>query len=175
VTGPEAKDVDQAIKLIRSRFNITSSDKVEDFLGVNISYQEGNIFTLSQPHLIRSIIADLGLTPDSNSKPNPAVKDLILQEYRESPPHCESWSYWSVIGKLNYLEKCSRPDISYAVHQCARFSKNPKVEHTAAVKRIGRYLLETADKGIICHPNDESITCYADASFAGEWDKNIAQ
>jgi hypothetical protein len=47
--------------------------------------------------------------------------------------------------------------------------------HTAAVKRIGRYLLETADKEIICHPNDESVTCSADASFAGEWHKSIAQ
>jgi hypothetical protein len=42
------------------------------------------------------------------------------------------------------------------------------------VKRIGRYLLSTMDKGIICHPNDESITCYSDASFAGEWEKSIA-
>jgi hypothetical protein len=73
------------------------------------------------------------------------------------------------------LEKCSRPDLSYAVHQCARFSKAPKIEHTAAVKRIGRYLLSTMDKGIICHPNEESITCYADSLFAGEWDKSIAQ
>jgi hypothetical protein len=49
------------------------------------------------------------------------------------------------------------------------------IEHTAAVKRIGRYLLETSERGIICHPNNESVTCYADASFAGEWDKSIAQ
>jgi hypothetical protein len=161
---------EQAIELIKSKFKITSSDKVEDFLGVNIAYQEGDTFTLSQPHLIKSIITDLGLNEESKTKPNPAVKDLILQEYKNSQPHCET-----VIGKLNYLEKCSRPDISYAVHQCARFSKFPKIEHTVAVKIIGRYLLATADKGIICKPNDESVTCYADASFTGEWDKSIAQ
>jgi hypothetical protein len=147
---------------------------MEDFLGVNIAYQEDNSFTLSQPHQIKSIISNLGLTTESKSKPNPAVKDLILQECRESPPHCESWNYQSVIGKLNYLERCSRPDISYAVHQCACFAKSPKAEYTAAVKRIGRYLLETADKGIVCHPNDALVTCYADASFVGEWDKSIA-
>jgi hypothetical protein len=53
--------------------------------------------------------------------------------------------------------------------------KSPKIKHTAAVKRIGRYLLATVHKGIICHPNDDSITCYADASFTGEWDKTIAE
>jgi hypothetical protein len=44
------------------------------------------------------------------------------------------------------LEKSTRPDISCAVHQCARHCANPKIQHTAAVKRIGRYLLGTKDK-----------------------------
>jgi hypothetical protein len=37
-----------------------------------------------------------------------------------------------------------------------------------ALKRIGRYLLGTIDKGTIVHPTDELIlNCYADAGFAG--------
>jgi hypothetical protein len=47
-----------------------------------------------------------------------------------------------------YLEKSTRPDISCAVHQCARHCANPKIQHTAAVKRIGRYLLGAKDKGL---------------------------
>jgi Reverse transcriptase (RNA-dependent DNA polymerase) len=113
VTGPDAKEVDQAILLIKSHFNITCSDKVEDFLGVNIAYQDEGSFTLSQPHLIKSIILDLGLNKESKTKPNPAVKDLILHEYEGSAPHSENWSYRSVIGKLNYLEKCSRHPTPY--------------------------------------------------------------
>ncbi len=54
-----------------------------------------------------------------------------------------------------YLEKSTRPDISCAVHQCARHCANPKIQHTAAVKRIGRYLLGTKDKGLIIRPNQE--------------------
>jgi hypothetical protein len=64
-----------------------------------------------------------------------------------------------VIGKLNYLEKSTRPDIAYAVHQCARFAANPKKEHGIAVKHIGRYLLDTQDKGITCTPNTNAIEC----------------
>jgi Reverse transcriptase (RNA-dependent DNA polymerase) len=41
VMGPDANEVNQAIDLIKSRFNITTSNRVEDFLGVNISYQDG--------------------------------------------------------------------------------------------------------------------------------------
>jgi hypothetical protein len=76
---------------------------------------------------------------------------------------------------MSYLEKCTRPDIAYAVHQCARFATNPKKEHAQAVKLVGRYLLGTRDKGIICTPNDDSLSCYADAGFAGDWNAEIAE
>jgi hypothetical protein len=40
---------------------------------------------------------------------------------------------------------------------------------------IGRYLLGTADKGIICTPTDASFDCFCDADFCGLWDKEIAE
>ena len=68
-----------------------------------------------------------------------------------------------------------RPDLTYAVHQCARFSHDPKREHGEAVKRIGRYLKGTADKGLIMQPDHEQLLdLHVDASFAGDWDKEIA-
>jgi hypothetical protein len=75
-----------------------------------------------------------------------------------------------------------RPDITFAMHQCARYTQKPKVEHPQAVKRIVRYLLGTSDKGLICSNSSSSfissltsLTCYCDASFAGEWNKDIAE
>ena len=54
------------------------------------------------------------------------------------------------------------------MHQCARFSTNPKRSHEVAVKRIGRYLLGTKDEGIIFNPSNTSyLDCYVDADFAG--------
>ena len=75
---------------------------------------------------------------------------------------------------MNYLERGSRPDIAYAVHQCARFVEDPKVEHGNAVHWIGRYLLGTRDKKMIFKPTDDSLQVYVDADFAGCWDKSIA-
>jgi len=42
-------------------------------------------------------------------------------------------------------------------------------QHTAAVKRIGRYLLGTKDKGMIMKPNQEGMECWVDAAHASEW------
>ena len=44
------------------------------------------------------------------------------------------FNYRSVIGKLNFLEKSTRPDITYAVHQCTHFSADPKQSHADAIK-----------------------------------------
>ena len=50
----------------------------------------------------------------------------------------ESWNYGSVIRMLNYLVHCSHPDLSFAVHQCARFCNDPKKYHDQLAKRILR-------------------------------------
>ena len=75
---------------------------------------------------------------------------------------------------LNYLQ-ATRPDIAMAVHQCARFSNDPKVTHERAVMRIGKYLLGTKDRGVLFTPDkSKGIVCFVDADFAGSWDKEDA-
>ena len=76
---------------------------------------------------------------------------------------------------MNFLERCSRPDISYAVHECARFCECPKKEHEKAIKWLGRYLKSTQDKGIVKQLNDEGLQVYVDADFAGNWDPDHSE
>jgi hypothetical protein len=123
VAGKDKETVEKVITDIATKFTITSSDKNADFLGVNISFDnEKRTVTFSaQPHLIRSIIKDLGLSESSKTHRTPALSNVVLHEHEESLLHNEPWKYRAVIGKLNYLEKCSRPDLSFSVHQCARF------------------------------------------------------
>ena len=71
---------------------------------------------------------------------------------------------------LLYLSGHTRPDITFAVSQCARYSFCPKKSHEEALKRIGRYLKGTKDKGIFMKPQSSlQIDCYVDADFAGLW------
>ena len=44
---------------------------------------------------------------------------------------------------LNYLANTTHLDIIMAVYQCTRFSKNPKLSHEKAIKRIIKYLIRT--------------------------------
>jgi hypothetical protein len=91
-------------------------------------------------------------------------------------PHQHSWNYRSVIGKLNYIAQNTQPDISFAVHQCARYSANPTALHKLAVKPIGRYLLATRDKGLILQPTHNfKLDMFVDADFAGIWHREYSE
>ena len=77
---------------------------------------------------------------------------------------------------LSYLQGHSRPDISMAVHQNARFCNEPMLSHEKAVLRIGKYLLGTRTRGIVYKPDkSKGLECYVDADFAGGWSQADAE
>ena len=77
---------------------------------------------------------------------------------------------------LNFLAATTRPDILFAVHQCARFSTNPGKEHEEAVKRIGRYLKRTKTKGMVFKSDlNKHFEVFVDADFAGSWNANWSE
>ena len=69
-----------------------------------------------------------------------------------------------------YLASNTRPDISFAVHQCSWFTHITKASHKTAVKRICRYIQGTKDNGLVFNPSKKLVVgFYADADFAGLW------
>jgi hypothetical protein len=80
-----------------------------------------------------------------------------------------------MVGKLNFLEKSTRPDISYATHMVAHFFEDPLISHHAALKHIGQYLLSSRTCGLILKPNPAlSLEVFVDANFSGNWNKPTA-
>ena len=64
----------------------------------------------------------------------------------------------------------------YAVHQCAKFSSDSKVEHTNAVELLVNYLEGAKDKGaMIKLEGDPILEVYADADFSGNRNRNTAE
>ena len=97
----------------------------------------------------------------------------FLHSLNHGVDHDKSFHYHSVIGKFNYLEKATRPDISFATHQCARFAEK---SHTRAVRWLGRYLLHTKKKGMRFRADiTRGLEVFVVVSFAGNWDKKDAQ
>jgi hypothetical protein len=175
-------NIDSLIAELQRDFNVEDEGDLEDYLGVRVTRLKDGSIKLDQPHLIDSILQDLNLTDENGaprtgvtSRETPALSTRIIGPDKNGAAFEYTWQFRSVIGKLNFLEKLTRPDIAYAVHQCARFMSNPKQSHGEAIKRIGRYLLASRDKGMVIKPDpSQGFECYVDADYCGNWDKAIA-
>ena len=109
---------------------------------------------------------------DCNGLPTPTKVEAPLGTYLNGSEATRGWpnSYASVVGIMLYLASNTRPDTSFAVHQCAWFTHNTKVSHETDVKRICTYLQGTKDNGLVFNPSNKLVVdCYADADFAGLW------
>jgi len=167
--------INALIKALSADFLLQDEGDVNAFLGVQINKDVSTkSITLTQPALIQQILQDVGIRGESKGKDTPV--DSILYADTDGMERVDIWNFCSVIGKLNYLANNTRPDISMAVHQCARYSSNPKAIHELAVKQIARYLLVTQDKGMVMHPTtDMSLNMYVDAVFAGRWHRDFTE
>ena len=79
---------------------------------------------------------------------------------------------------MMYLCNNSRPDIAFAVNQCAWYTHHPTEKHAHYLKHIGKYLKYTRNKGLILNPDRNAILkidCYADADCAGLWNAEHEQ
>ena len=153
------------------KYVLTDEGDINKYLGVDIFQHNDNTFELRQPFLIDRCLKSMQLKLESNPKKTPVTKPLLHKDINGDSRKFD-WNYRQVIGMLNYLQSSTRPDISMATHQCARFCQDPKALHERAVRHIGKYLLGTKTRGIKFTPDSsKGIECYVDADFAGNWHK----
>eukprot|EP00804_Cyclotella_cryptica_P001528 CCRYP_003749-RA/>CCRYP_003749-RA protein AED:0.13 eAED:-0.00 QI:0/0/0/1/0/0.33/3/0/1355 len=162
-------------KKFKARFCIRGDMQIEGtaegFLGVDIVRSPSSTspqITLLQTGLTKRIIEAVGLCSSLSTPINTPAETSPLPKDADGQPASGSFNYAAVVGMLLYLSGHSRPDIAFAVHQCARYTFKPSRRHELAPIRIGRYLKGTMDKGLIMTPSPEPrIDCYPDADFAG--------
>ena len=107
-----AKDhnkVKEIIKSLETNFKLTGEGDLSAYLGIDITKNQNNSWTLSQPFLIERIIKALGLEVDSKTRDTPATE--ILTSDKDGDPFNEKWNYRSVQGMLTYLAGWTRLDI----------------------------------------------------------------
>jgi len=169
--GKDATRIRKMIEDLREAIYELEEEKTDEnlfaYLGINIRFKDGTI-ELTQEGLIKKFLALVNMEK-CESKGTPANLEPLGSD-KNGKAFSEKWNYASAVGSLLYLSSNSRPDIQFAVHQCARFTHNPKHSHGVAIKRIARYLKGTSDKGMIMRPDtSKGLDCYVDADFAGLW------
>jgi hypothetical protein len=115
------------VKTLRDDYKLTLNNPypIDDLLGIHFSHQDNGELHMSQKGLIDAV-AESSHFPKGRLKSTPTPATAILHADTDKHARQESWNYPSVIGQLHYLAHNSRPDISFAVHQCVQLSKELK-------------------------------------------------
>ena len=140
---------------------------IDKYLEIDIYKYSNRTYEIRQLFLIQRIIESLNLEDVTTQKrATPVIKPLLYKD-SNGKPRIKNWNYRSLAGILTYLQGTTLPDILMVVHQYARFSGSPTLTYKRAIIRIGRYLIKTKDRGLICKVKKEKgLEYYVDADFA---------
>ena len=158
-SDPEERSrLEEALKEKFTNITVKTGNKVS-FLGLEIE-QDGACIKLSQRNYIKNMLDEAkvtakALTPGDHNvwKPSDA-------------PAVDAHEYASVLMKLMYVSKRTRPDILPMVTALATYNKNPNQDHWKRLHRVLAYLRYKEDLSLTYHmglPYDPQMS--TDASF----------
>ena len=162
--------LDELLTIMRSRYDLTVSDSVEDYIGLHIAHLPDGSILLTQPHKITQLATDFDLL--TATPPSVPMSSLFNDEYQDGDEKCDFLKYMHVLGRLMYIIK-TRPEISYAVSRLASRSHCCTNRDFKALLRVVSYLFGTIEIGLFF--KKISITdrvaasrlfCFVDAAYA---------
>ncbi|KAM0017117.1 putative RNA-directed DNA polymerase [Helianthus debilis subsp. tardiflorus] len=151
-------------RVMKKKFEMSALGEMTLFLGLQVKQSSQGIL-IHQGKYVDDVLAKFKFT-DAKPAETPMAERPLLTEDEEGES-VNQRQYRSMIGSLMYLT-ASRPDIMFAVCNCARYQANPKTSHLTAVKRIFRYLKGRPRFGL-WYPRDSNFDLFAfsDSNFGG--------
>ena len=107
---------------------------------------------------------------DVKTKPTPRPTAELVLRNPVLDPKVNKQTSSSIIGSLQWLVTCTRPDIAHAVGILSRASADPKPQQFEEVKYLMRYLSGSRQLKLEYRSSDQGLTLrgYSDADWAGE-------
>ncbi|KAE9002116.1 hypothetical protein PR003_g18342 [Phytophthora rubi] len=152
IVGTET-DIDMVLGELSSEFKIKDLGEVKHLLGMEITYVPGHVLMISQKGYTEKILARCKMDK-CKPVPTPQVKGnfpMPGDPKRESvcvnsDPEVD---YRHIVGSLQYLVQCTRPDIANSVRTLGKYLNCFTREHHVLAKRVLRYLRGTSDYGLV--------------------------
>jgi hypothetical protein len=143
---------------------VVKSDDVLGYLGMQVTINKTNgDITISQPNYAMKILKESGYQSLKASK-TPSATTLSHLDGDEKLVDVNN--YLKLIGLLNYLAVFTRPDILYALSDCAQKCSKPTQSDLRKVMRVFRYIKGTINNGITFNSDGKvELCCYVDASY----------
>jgi hypothetical protein len=153
IASDNSTESDTAAREINDKFACTDCGPAEWILGCRITRnRERRILMIDQYRFTSAILRDFDME-HCNSVTTPCPKTRLNTEMcpqnDAERADAATLPFRAIVGKCMYLATCTRPDISYAVRELARFMSNYGRKHFEAAKHLLRYLQGTRSRGVI--------------------------
>lgn len=186
-TTPGNPDLADLKRIMSINFDWTGGDELNWYLGCEIKRNTATgSLTIDQRQFLLDTCNDfLGTsrrkTVDTAlpTKFTPTSKDSPQTPVEQARFKVKAAKYRSCLGKLLWLSKVTRCDISHAVSMLGRFAQNPGDAHFNAMIHLAHYLLATPDFCIEYNRNADTtkneLLSFVDADWASCRDSRRSQ
>lgn len=134
IISPTLKSMSQQKDTISKLFDIKDNSIISKFLGVEYAYhiENSQLFMKQECKIInlRKLVADM--LPNATNIPLQPKIDL----YSKSNKFDDITLYQKIIGSLNYISLCSRPDITIYINQLSKFLRSPNEFHFKSANKV---------------------------------------
>jgi Reverse transcriptase (RNA-dependent DNA polymerase) len=141
---------------------------VHDYLGMTIDYSKKGEVQFSMVDFIDGILSDVPEDMSTGTSATPAAEHLFdVNAKAERLSKEDAETFHTLVAKLLYLCKRTRPDIHTAVAFLTTRVSKPDVDDYKKLRRVVRYLRGTRDLPMTLEVDDIStIKWWVDAAFA---------
>jgi hypothetical protein len=165
VASTSATEITLIQQILRKEFEITVSDNVNQYLGVQMERLSDGSVKLTQPKLLAQLFEEF--KPGEMSRHASAPMYGREEEDPDTSP-IERRKYQHLLGALMYLLK-SRPDIATAISFAATHAVTPTVAAYEELLYCVKYLYQTQEEGLVLMQGaigrDLVLRCHVDASY----------
>ena len=164
------------LSALNSQFEITDLGFLESSLGLRVHQDlEAGTVTIDQERYVDTILAEFGMT-NCNAVATPSTGEPLTQVMCPQTPEEKAMHadlkvrYDRGVGMALYVQRMTRPDISYPVRELCKFTGNPGKKHEQALLRLFRFLKGSKSLGITYSksPGRAQLSAYCDSDFAND-------
>ncbi|KAF0712036.1 hypothetical protein As57867_004921, partial [Aphanomyces stellatus] len=143
ITGNNNDDIEKACDELKKRFEMTDLGQLKSILGIQVDVK-GHVVTMSQQGYVEVLLDKFNMV-DSNPVSTPEVIGQVLKPSKLNPSQVKALylPYRELVGSLQYLVTCTRPDIANAVRNLSKHLSCYDESHWKQAKRVLRYLKGT--------------------------------
>ncbi len=158
---------------LASTFEMADLGEADCVLGIEVSRDRDNqTIRITQRRYTESILQKYNMHMCNGCDTPMEPKITLMNAGDDYVVNAEvTRTYQSMIGSLNFLMVCTRPDIAYTMTRLAQHNQKPTSTHFDAVKRLLRYLRGSTGAGITYSRNTDdddhcSLIGFCDSDWA---------